>query len=80
MLSQEKDRLLDTHGLVNGDRRVLNDHARNLFLTLHETEYGFEGLTHKKSEVRQQMKGVLIERPTIEDIMLGYVGGDEDAL
>ena len=80
VLSQEKDILLDTHGFVKGDRRLLNEQTSNLFLTLHETEYGFEGLTHKKSEVRQQMKGVLIERPTIEDIMLGYVGGEENAL
>ena len=80
VLSEEKDILLDTHGLVKGDKRVLNDHTRNLFLTLRETEYGFEGLTHNKADVRQRMKGVLIERPTIEDIMLGYVGGDEDAL
>lgn len=80
VLSEEKDLLLDTHGLVKGDRSVLNEQTRNLFLTLHETECGFNGLTHKKPDVRQQMKGVLIERPTIEDIMLGYVGGDEDAL
>jgi len=79
VLSEEKDVLLDTHGLVKGDRRVLNEQTRKLFLTLQETEYGFKGLTDKKAEVRQQMKGVLIERPTIEDIMLGYVGGDEDA-
>jgi len=80
MLSEEKDILLDTHGLIKGDRMVLNNHTRNLFLTLHETEYGFEGLTNKKADVRKQMNGVLIERPTIEDIMLGYVGGNEDAI
>jgi len=67
--------LLDTHGLVKGDKLMLNDHTRKLFLTLHETKYGFEGVTNKKNAVRQEMKGVLIERPTIEDIMLGYVRG-----
>ena len=80
VFSEEKDLLLDTHGLIKGDRMVLNDHTRNLFLTLRETEYGFEGLTNNKTDVRKQMKGVLIERPTIENIMLGYVGGDEDAV
>ena len=80
VLSEEKDQLIDSHGLVKGNRSVLNDQTRNLFLTLRETEYGFEGLTHKKSDVRKQMKGVLIERPTIEDIMLGHLGGDEHAI
>ncbi|MCE5168481.1 ABC transporter ATP-binding protein [Paenibacillus profundus] len=73
ILSEEKDVLLDTHGLVKGEKMALNDQTRELFLTLRETNYGFEGLTNSKHAVRQQMNNVLIEKPTIEDIMLGYV-------
>lgn len=80
VLREEKDILLDTHGLVKGDNKMLNDHTRKLFLTLLETEYGFEGITNKKTAVRQQMNGVLIERPTIENIMLAYIGGNEDVI
>ncbi len=80
VLNEEKDTLLDTHGLIKGDKIALDDHTRKLFIRLQETRYGFEGVTNQKSAVRQQMKGVLIERPTIEDIMLAYVGGDEDDL
>ncbi|MCM1990785.1 ABC transporter ATP-binding protein [Oceanirhabdus seepicola] len=76
LLMEEKDILLDTHGFVKGDKKMLNKHTRKLFLTLQETEYGFEGLTNKKNVVREQMNGVLIERPTIEDIMLAYIGGN----
>ncbi|GIP41304.1 ABC transporter ATP-binding protein [Paenibacillus sp. J31TS4] len=71
---EEKDNLLDQHGLVKGDKKELNDRTRSLFLTLHESEYGFSGLTKEKAIVRQQMKNVLLERPSIEDIMLGYIG------
>ncbi len=74
ILSEEKDILLDTHGLVKGDTNMLNDHTRKLFLSLNETEYGFEGITSEKTYVREQMNGVLIERPTIENIMLAYIG------
>jgi len=73
VLTEEKEVLLDTHGFVKGDNKLLNEHTRKLFLKLHETKYGFEGVTDKKAVVRQQMNGVLIERPTIENIMLGYV-------
>jgi len=73
VFSEEKDILLDEHGLVKGDRKDLNDRTRNLFLSLHETKYGFSGLTNDKASVHQQMKNVLIERPTIEDIMLSYI-------
>lgn len=80
ILQEEKDILLDTHGIVKGDKRALNNHTRKLFLTLRETKYSFEGMTNRKDVVREQMNGVLIERPTIEDIMLGYIGGSEDAI
>lgn len=78
LLVEEKDILLDTHGFVKGDKKMINIHTRKLFLTLNETDYGFEGVTNKKTAVREQMNGVIIERPTIEKIMLAYIGGDED--
>lgn len=76
---EEKDTLLDSHSLVKGDKKLLNEHNRNLFLKLRETEYGFEGVTNQKAAVRQEMNGVLMERPSIETIMLGYVGGNKNA-
>ena len=73
MLSKEKDILLDTHGLIKGDKSLLNATTRKLFLKLNETGYGFEGITNKKADVHQQMNGVLIERPTIEDIIFSAI-------
>ncbi|KPV57614.1 sodium ABC transporter ATP-binding protein [Paenibacillus sp. A3] len=73
VFSEEKDILLDRHGLVKGDPNELNEATRTMFLTLHETEYGFSGVTNDKAAVRQHMQHALIERPTIEDIMLGYI-------
>lgn len=80
ILSGEKDILLDTHGKVKGDKSMLNDYTRKLFLSLNETAFGFEGIAKDKDIVRENMKGVIIERPSIEDIMLAYVGGNEDAI
>lgn len=78
VLNEEKDVLLDTHCKVKGDRKLLNDSTRKLFLTLHETDYGFEGITNNRNAVLEQIKGVLAERPTIEDIMLAYIGGNKN--
>jgi len=75
LLNEEKDLILDTHGLVKGDKALLNDHTRKLFLKLRETTYGFEGITKDKKALQEQMNKVLIERPTIEEIMLAYIGG-----
>lgn len=73
VFNEDKDLLLDKHGFIKGDTMNLNEHTRKMFLTLRETEYGFEGLTNNKPAIRQEMNNVLIEKPTIEDIMLGYV-------
>ncbi|MBU5444849.1 ABC transporter ATP-binding protein [Paenibacillus sp. MSJ-34] len=73
VFSEEKDALLDMHGYVKGDTKELNERTRGLFVTLNETGYGFSGLTNDKAAVRQHMKNALIERPTIEDVMLGYI-------
>lgn len=78
ILNEDKDLLIDTHGLVKGDSRLLNEHTRKLFLMIRENEYGFEAVTYSKTAVRQRMNDVLIERPTIEDIMLAYIGEEED--
>jgi ABC-2 type transport system ATP-binding protein len=75
LFNEEKDILIDKHALVKGDQAELNDHTRKLFLALRETDYGFSGITNKKNEARQQIKNIQIEKPSIEDIMLGYVKG-----
>jgi len=76
LLSEEKDKLLDTHGFVKGDKKLLNVNTRNLFLQIRETEYYFEGITNDKVAVKEQMNGVFIERAKIEDVMLAYIKGE----
>ncbi len=43
-----------------------------LFLNLEITGYGFIGITSKLMKCKN-MPDILIERPTIEDIMLAYI-------
>lgn len=78
IFNEGKDILMDTHGIVKGDKKLLNNETRKIFLNLHESSYGFEGVTNKKADVRKQMNGVIIERPSIEDIMLAYIGGNKN--
>lgn len=78
IFDEGKDILMDTHGVVKGDKKLLNNETKKLFLNINENSYGFEGVTNKKSDVRKKMNGVVIERPSIEDIMLAYIGGNKD--
>jgi len=75
LFKEEKDTLMDTHRLVKGDNKDLTVDTRKLFLNIQESRFGFTGITNKLSQVQNSMKDILIERPTIEDIMLGYVEG-----
>lgn len=79
LVNDEKDMLIDSHALIKGSNRFINEQTKKLFLNLHQTHYGFEGITNKKDDVRRLMPDVLMERPTIEDIMLSYIGGNSYA-
>lgn len=75
VFQEEKDTLLDSYRIVKGDMRYLNVDTRKLFLSTTETAFGFTGITKKASEVHQLIPDAVIERPTIEDIMLGSIEG-----
>ncbi|MCB2362374.1 ABC transporter ATP-binding protein [Clostridium estertheticum] len=77
LFDEEKDALMDTHRLVKGDNKDLTADRRKLFLNIQESSFGFTGITNKLSQVQNSMKDILTERPTIEDIMLGYIEGGE---
>lgn len=77
VFQEEKDTLLDSYRIVKGDVRALTSDVRKLFLSISETAFGFTGITKQASEVQRYLPDAIIERPTIEDIMLGNIGGDK---
>ena len=78
VFQEEKDTLLDYYRIVKGDVRYLNAETRKLFLSTTETAFGFSGVTKKISEVQRLIPDVVVERPTIEDIMLGSIEGGKN--
>ena len=77
VFQEEKDTLLDTYRIVKGDIQSLTNDVRKLFLNVSETAFGFTGITKQVSEVRSYISDAIVERPTIEDIMLGNIGGEQ---
>lgn len=75
VFQEEKDALLDTYRIVKGDVRALTADVRKLFLNISETAFGFTGVTKQVAEVQRFIPDAMIERPTIEDIMLGNIEG-----
>lgn len=75
VFQEEKDTLLDSYRIVKGDMRKMDENIRKFFLRISETAYGFTGITQRVAEVQQYIPDIIIERPTIEDIMLSNIEG-----
>lgn len=78
LFQEDKDQLLERHRIVKGDRKLLTEENRRLFLRLMETPYGFTGITSQAEEAARCFPRAVLERPSIEDIMLGTIGGREE--
>ena len=77
LFNQTKDELLDGHAIVKGPLSALTGGAEALFVGLRKSEYGFEGLTAERAAARRMFgEGVVLERPTVEELMIHYVRRD----
>ena len=75
VFQEEKDFLLDNYRIIKGDKKLLTENIRQLFLNITETAFGFTGVTRHAARVQSYLPDVITERPTIEDIMLANLGG-----
>jgi len=79
IFSTAKDDLLNNYGLVKGDKKVLDENLRESFIGLKENMYGFEGLVRDRNNVRRMFGDrVLVEKPSLEDIMLYYTRREQN--
>ncbi|MCD5407065.1 MAG: ABC transporter ATP-binding protein [Desulfotomaculum sp.] len=77
VFSAEKDRLLDNYGIVKGSNELLNEDIKTEFIGIRQTSVGFEALTANAPAIRRLFKEkVVVERPTIEDIMVYTIKGE----
>lgn len=80
VFQEEKDQLMDRYRIIKGSKGDLNENIRSLFLSIHETDFGFTGMTSHISQIQKRLPNILVERPTVEDIMLSYIErGKENA-
>lgn len=71
MFSKAKEQLFEDYTLIKGERNLLNSGLKPYLVGLRENQFGFEGLLTEKEKVQSLIQGkALLERPTLEDIML----------
>lgn len=78
VLSAPMDDVLEKYGVVKGANDLLNEDIKSLFIGLKSNRFGFEGLVQDKETARRRFKErAIVEKPTLEDIMLYTVRGEQ---
>jgi ABC-2 type transport system ATP-binding protein len=76
-LSVSRDMLCDQYGLCRGGRELLEADTNGSFIGVQVNEYGFTALTPDRDKVtRRYGDAVVIERPTVEDLMVHILKED----
>ncbi len=71
VFSKPKDEVLENYAIVKGGTNLLDSNNRKKFIGLRETKVGFEGLVDNVDEMKNFFgDSVLIEKPSLEDIMV----------
>jgi len=71
VFSETKDDILDRWGLVKGARELATDQPEHWFRGIQVGPHGFQAITDDISGVRRHFgDAVVVERPTLEDIVL----------
>lgn len=77
LFSKEREELLTEYGIVKGSTDLLDRDTEREFVSIRKTNVGFEALTRNVQQTKELFGGeVLIEKPSLEDIMYYTNKGD----
>lgn len=78
VFSISKEDLMESYVMVKGSNDSMNEELRDTLVGIKQSKYGFEGLVQNVDIIRSRWKDRLVlERPTLEDIMLFTIGGEK---
>ncbi len=80
IFSKQKDEILENYGIVKGSKELLDRDTLKNFIGVKENQFGFEGLVKDRNQVKRLFKEkVVIDKPSLEDIMLYYTRRGQNA-
>lgn len=80
ILSDTKDNILDNYGIVKGGNELLDANNKKIFVGIRCNRFGFEGLVKDRKKAMLLFKDrVVVEKPSLEDIMVYTVRGNQYA-
>ena len=77
VLTKTKDELLDRYGIVKCSEQEFKKINKADYLKYKKNRYEYEILVENKNEFKRKYDIQIIDKPTIEDIMLIYIKGEK---
>lgn len=77
VLTKTRDELLENYGIVKCSADDFEEIDKNDFVKYKKNRYEYEILVEDKFEFKRKYKFEIIDKPTIEDIMLIYIKGEK---
>lgn len=80
VLNMAKDDMIESFCIVKGANSLLEKVSKSALIGLKENRYGFEALIKDRKSAKKLFgDNILVEKPAIEDIMLFYTRGEQNA-
>ena len=80
VFSSAKDDILENYCLVKGANGLIGEEEKKNFIGIRENRFGFEGLAMDRKNIRKMLgESIVIEKPTLDDIMLYFARRNQDA-
>ena len=77
LLTGIKDEILDNHGLVKVSKKDFKEFEREDYISARVTDFGVDIMVNDRSKTAKKYSGAVIDKTTLEEIMLFYVNRDK---
>ena len=78
LLTGIKDEILENHGVVKCSKKDIKDFEREDYISARVTDFGAEVMVSDRSKASKKFSGAVIDKTTLEEIMLFYVNRDKN--
>ena len=77
IFTKSKDELIENYGIVKCDEEQFKTINKNDYIKYKKNRYEYNVLIENKYEFKRKYDFSIIDKPTLEDIMLIYIKGDK---
>ncbi len=77
IFKKSKDELIENFGIVRCDEKDFKSFKKNDYIKYKKNKYEYDVLVENKADFKRKYSISVIDKPTIEDIMLIYIKGEK---